>query len=152
MRRSIAMIRTTLLLAAGFFAFDTLLPQLSAAEEKPLAALKWDNRPLLIFAPDDESAEEQWQVLKKDEAGLKDRDMVVLVITDRVETRMGTGPHGITASALRSYYGVPAQRYESILVGKDGTRKALWRDPVEAEAIFRIIDAMPMRQREMSNG
>ncbi len=146
------MIRTALLLATGFVVFDALLPPLARTEGRPLKAVRWDKRPLLIFAPDQDSAEEQWAILRRDQAGLEDRDMMVLTITDRLTARLGETPTGLTGGDLRAFYKVPASRYESILVGKDGTRKALWRDPVEAEAIFRIIDAMPMRQIEMAGG
>ncbi|WP_147440324.1 DUF4174 domain-containing protein [Notoacmeibacter ruber] len=147
--RYAAMIRTAFLLAAGFLALDTLLPPVAAAQQRPLAGMKWDKRPLLIFAPDDDGAATQWTLLQRQMDGLKDRDMTVLAVTDRVAAKLGSAPSGVSAEDLRSFYNVPSERYESILVGKDGTRKALWRDPVEAEAIFRIIDAMPMRQREM---
>ncbi|WP_158215771.1 DUF4174 domain-containing protein [Notoacmeibacter marinus] len=143
------MIRTALILAAGFFAFDNLLPQVSPAHGRPLSTLKWEKRPLLIFAPDAGQADRQWSILQQSSDGLKDRDMVVLTITDRVDVRHGPAPTDLSAAGLRAYYDVPQDRYESILIGKDGTRKALWRDPVEAVAIFRIVDAMPMRQREM---
>ncbi|MCP1199142.1 DUF4174 domain-containing protein [Notoacmeibacter sp. MSK16QG-6] len=146
------MIRTAFLLAAGFFAFDSLLPPLSNAQSQPLSSMKWEKRPLFIFAPDSGQADNQWSILQKNMDGLKDRDMMVLTVTDRVTARLGRAPADVSAADLRDHYNVPRQRYESILVGKDGTRKALWRDPVEAEAIFRIIDAMPMRQREMTDG
>ena len=36
-----------------------------------------------------------------------------------------------------------------ILVGKDGTEKLRAHHVVSAQALFALIDAMPMRQREM---
>lgn len=36
-----------------------------------------------------------------------------------------------------------------VLVGKDGTVKKIWHDPVDPKKIFTIIDSMPMRKKEM---
>ena len=36
-----------------------------------------------------------------------------------------------------------------VLIGKDGTVKASWTEPVKIKTIFEIIDAMPMRKREI---
>ena len=34
-------------------------------------------------------------------------------------------------------------------VGKDGTEKERWSEPAPMDEVFRLIDSMPMRQREM---
>ena len=41
--------------------------------------------------------------------------------------------------------------FSVILIGKDGGVKLRSAEPVSAEAIFGLIDGMPMRQREMRN-
>ena len=37
-----------------------------------------------------------------------------------------------------------------MLVGKDGSVKKVWKDPVDPKQIFTVIDAMPMRRDEMN--
>jgi hypothetical protein len=64
----------------------------------------------------------------------------------------GMEPQPLTeAAALRLYdhFGVPADAFRVVLVGKDGTEKRRDAEPVTARSIFDTIDAMPMRQREM---
>jgi hypothetical protein len=39
--------------------------------------------------------------------------------------------------------------FAAVLVGRDGGEKLRSAEPVPAEKLFDLIDAMPMRQREM---
>ncbi|MEM7569130.1 MAG: DUF4174 domain-containing protein [Pseudomonadota bacterium] len=40
--------------------------------------------------------------------------------------------------------------WQSILVGLDGTVKQRWDRPVKRKELFKLIDVMPMRQRELA--
>ena len=84
-------------------------------------------RPVIITAPaeSDAAAVEQLRMLGAAAHGLGERDMPVL--TD-------FGDH---------------DAFELRLVGKDGTVKQRFDTPVDAETLFEIVDAMPMRQDEM---
>ena len=42
-----------------------------------------------------------------------------------------------------------ASDFQAVLIGKDGGVKARWAEPVSLNALYELIDAMPMRQREM---
>ena len=42
-----------------------------------------------------------------------------------------------------------AGEFAAILVGKDGTEKFRSDEPVRPETLFGLIDAMPMRRREV---
>jgi uroporphyrinogen-III synthase len=52
-------------------------------------------------------------------------------------------------AALRQKLGVAAQGFAVVLVGKDGSVKETWREPVAPARIFTLIDRMPMRRDEV---
>ena len=56
---------------------------------------------------------------------------------------------GADARALRTRFRVRPESFAVVLVGKDGTAKDRWAEPVPMGEVFRLIDGMPMRQREM---
>ena len=93
-----------------------------------LAAHQWKHRVLIIDTPSMQSAPYLQQISAFDAAaaGLKERDLQVLTQTS-----------------------APAFRVR--LVGKDGGVKLDVGTPMTTDALFALIDAMPMRQDEMSN-
>ena len=95
------------------------------------------NRVLLVFAPSakDKNYLEQKQLLENAESGVLERDMVVSLITD-------------LSDPLRDDYSVP-EEFTVVLIGKDGTEKERFSEPVEPTSLFSIIDQMPMRRREI---
>ena len=135
-----------------------LLAMTTSANANPLAAYRWQNRPLIVFAPasDDARLAEQMRALNDARAGLKDRDQVVLVVTSEgIEPALGPDPDGASAeaaTALRERFGIGPNDFAVILVGKDGTEKLRETEPLSTESLFGTIDAMPMRRREMREG
>ena len=93
-----------------------------------LAAQQWKHRVLIIDTPSMQSAPYLQQISAFDAAaaGLKERDLQVITQTS-----------------------APAFRVR--LVGKDGGVKLDRDTPMTTDALFALIDAMPMRQDEMSN-
>ena len=93
-----------------------------------LAAHQWKHRVLIIDTPSMQSAPYLQQISTFDAAAasLKERDLQVITQTS-----------------------APAFRVR--LVGKDGGVKLDRDTPMTTEALFTIIDAMPMRQDELSN-
>ena len=93
-----------------------------------LAAQQWKHRVLIIDTPSMQSAPYLQQISAFDAAaaGLKERDLQVITQTS-----------------------APAFRVR--LVGKDGGVKLDRDTPMTTDALFTLIDAMPMRQDEMSN-
>lgn len=115
-----------------------------------LETFAWKNRVLLVFAPSENRAvESQRRLMAAETAALAERDMVVLLVTqDRVEPLFGSAP-GISAEALRAQAGVAAQTaFSAVLIGKDGGVKLRQDRPVTAEALFGLVDSMPMRAGE----
>lgn len=85
----------------------------------------WTHRILLIESANEQHLLEQKQILADHQDGFDERDFVVIT-RDRNDTA-----------------------FFVTLIGKDGGEKARWDLPVSSAEVFAIVDAMPMRQREM---
>lgn len=51
--------------------------------------------------------------------------------------------------SLWNRFGFEKGKFQLVLVGKDGSEKKRFSEPTNMEAVYEIIDAMPMRQQEM---
>ena len=91
-----------------------------------LAIYQWTNRIVVIDVPSPQDPAYQRQAAWLDAAtsGLKERDLVVVT--------------------------QPAPAFRIRLIGKDGGVKMDRSSPVDTMTLFSLIDAMPMRQAEMS--
>ncbi|MGR3370307.1 MAG: DUF4174 domain-containing protein [Sagittula sp.] len=125
-------------LAGSAAAADNALFLRLSPDREDLEAYRWSVRPVLVFAPDSDDAQytEQIALLRAAEAGLAERDIVVL--TDTAPDEKGR---------LRAALAVDG--FEVLLVGKDGGVKLRQETPLSVDDLFATIDAMPMRQREM---
>ena len=113
---------------------------------------QWQNRVLLIFAPDVEHTNllEQREHLSGMGAGLNARDLVVWqVVYQGAASVNNQVDANLTSQSFYDYFAVKDQEFTVILLGKDGTEKLRRTQPVTSQGLFSIIDAMPMRQREM---
>ncbi|EFL89658.1 DUF4174 domain-containing protein [Ahrensia sp. R2A130] len=129
------------------------VPSGPAVAADPLADLQWKNRILLMFAKSrsDASLDKQVDVLREVRPELRERDLIVLRTAGNEETRAAIGYTSLNNGAarqLRQRFKPESSRLTIILVGKDGQEKQRWNRVVEPEEIFKIIDAMPMRQQE----
>ena len=148
--------------AFAFFILLSIGSTMSLAQEKSLSPFQWDYRPLVIFTPsiDDEAFLEQFEEINAHLPGFYDRDMLRVRVTKGTEkaslharTLPNLTPDKIPETkTLYETYNVPADEFAVILVGKDGTEKIRWSEPVEMEDVFSKIDSMPMRKREMAEG
>jgi hypothetical protein len=114
----------------------TALALLTPADLPPggLAALRWEARPILVFAAeDDPRLDRQIARLKANADDLKDRRNVVIVDT-------GSG------GALRERFRPAA--FTVVLVGLDGTEKFRAETVIDPDRLDALIDRMPMRRRE----
>ncbi len=105
-------------------------------------AMRWQRRVILVAAPS--AAEPALAAQRKilgDWRGGYARDVSVVEIA-------GTAVAGATDTAdrLRKTYALPAERFEVILIGKDGGVKLRSAHPFSADILTQTIDAMPMRQ------
>lgn len=130
-----------------------LEPKNTATVETRLNDYQWRNRVLLIFSPDPATADlaQQLDHLSGMGAGLNARDLVVwkLINSDGSAFVNGNGEPSLSSHSFYQHFAVKDTDFTVILLGKDGTEKLRQRQPVTSRRLFSIIDAMPMRQREM---
>lgn len=93
----------------------------------------WKNRVLLVF--NDAPLRKQSAIISDAQNGFKERDFVII--------------NAGSDDADYARFNIDADAFTVILIGKDGGVKARWDAPVQANDVFSIVDAMPMRQREM---
>lgn len=120
--------------------------------EFDLDAYHWTNRVIILFAESEKSPyfAEQMQILREEKDGVLDRDLVVVEVLETGTSRCGeTSISDASAESLRNRFQAAAGAFHFILLGKDSGVKLRREEPVSAEELFRIIDAMPMRQQEM---
>jgi hypothetical protein len=118
---------------------------LMGAAPDPLKPLQWKARVLVVSAPkvDDSGLRTQDAILKSDVDGQAERDMKIVRLVG------AEGPAGVDAPALRERLSLPPDRFEVVLVGKDGTTVLRRRQPISLGELFDRIDAMPMRRDEI---
>jgi hypothetical protein len=115
------------------------------AAVNPLKAFQWKARVLVISAPSklDRQYLAQTEMLTHDRDGQKERELEIIPL-------LGDGegmPFDVTA--LRERLSLPPDRFEVVLVGKDGTVVLRRHGPLALGELFTRIDAMPMRRAEM---
>lgn len=123
--------------------------------DKTLESLKWDNRVLVIFSPhtEDDTYQSQINEFNSHTAGLDDRDLVLFSIFDDECSRFeGEILSDASSRAIRERIAPDEDAFSVYLIGKDGGIKLEQNDMLSAEKLFRVIDRMPMRQREMRDG
>ena len=116
-----------------------------------LADKKDHRRVLLIYGRDGSTGGggqqmllEQQEALTEQEAGVKERDMDVIVLTASEVPE----PDRDFLMAV-PYKLVPSHDYMAWLIGKDGGVKKVYDKPAPVKEIFALIDGMPMRRQEM---
>ena len=106
----------------------------------------WKNRVIILAADDttDVIFQKQLQILRSDPEGLKERDLVIITMRQALESDILGSKYkemSLAKSGFRFY-----------LRGKDGGVKYEDSQAVTLEKLYAIIDAMPMRRREMREG
>ncbi len=124
----------------------------AAAVAETLEDYRGEKRPLVIFTPSavDDRYDRQLQILLRNSVEARERDLlpVEVVGVEPVRVEALTEPD-MNAVALRERFAAAEDGFKVVLIGKDGTVKLTSTTPIDAETLFRTIDAMPMRQREM---
>lgn len=108
------------------------------AVEANLSDFLWLKRPVVVFAdtPADPRFKRQIELLETRPQALIDRDVVILVDTDRQnpsDIRLKLRPRG----------------FMMVLIGKDGEVELRKPSPWDVREITRAIDKMPMRLQEL---
>ena len=94
-------------------------------------------RELLIFGEADNMAivGKQMAVLQKDNAGIKERAIKIIVVKKE--------------SSLYKKYQIKPGSFMVVLIGKDNSEKYRSETIISTDQLFAIIDAMPMRKAEI---
>lgn len=140
----------------GFLALGLLAATLACRTPEPpedshwFEGARWSRRLLVLTAEGPEAAVQRSLVAAEQE-GLEDRDLTVLVVGAEVEVVAGnraTDPLP-PAAAFRQRFDLPDRGFQVVLVGKDGGVKLRRDEPLAPRDLWAVIDAMPMRMREM---
>jgi hypothetical protein len=120
---------------------ETLEIVMQDATDVDLSDFIWIKRPIVVFAdtPADPRFDEQLELLKSRPEALIERDVVIITDTNSAEL-----------SPLRKK--LRPRGFMLVLIGKDGDVKLRKPTPWNVREITRIIDKMPMRQREIREG
>ena len=135
-----------IVLAAG----AVLMPARAVAAE--LSDYLWVSRPLLVFAPTDSDPRlvETMRRIDASWCDFADRDMVLgRIVADGTSTLGGQAVGTDQAQRLLSQFGIGANSFSVVLIGKDGGEKWRVNDVPNLQTIYAVIDGMPMRGREM---
>ena len=114
-------------------------------------AARWENRIIVIYG-EDPLRSEQVKHLQSDLPGLEDRNLVVIDATEEPAVVVaGTGPMAPLPSShtFISRFTIPSDGFTCSLIGKDGRMKERRITLFRTDELYPIIDAMPMRMREM---
>jgi len=119
-----------------------------------LEQYQWQNRVVLVFAPGNSNPlyRDQVQEFKGYEDGFADRDLITFHLFSGMESFQGNKKLNKNLSdQFYQYYDVRKGEFIVLLIGKDGNEKLRQSKPLATDTLFSVIDAMPMRQREMRN-
>lgn len=118
------------------------------AKSMALEQFQWKNRILLVHPGTADSASVESEIEDSlDE--IQERDLVYFILAETPRTNAPGHLEADTAQRLASEYRLHGDGLTAVLIGKDGTEKLRMRDALDLDRIFRVIDAMPMRKREM---
>ena len=125
----------------------------AAAMAAELNDYRWERRPLLLFAPteSDPRLVETMRRIEASRCDFADRDMVLgRIVTEGTSTLDGHVVDSNQAQRLVSEFGIVPNSFSVVLMGKDGGEKLRIAGVPDLQAIYAVIDGMPMRARETS--
>ena len=127
------------------------------ADEAPFALrqYRWRNRVLIISAPDasDTRLLEQFAELTSTSDEFADRDMILVTLLDNTDSMAdGCKLTSTEVAVARADLGIRPGSFMLKLIGKDGSLKLTASSTTSMKEIYALIDSMPMRQNEISEG
>lgn len=123
-----------------------------AVQDVTLQEFRWKYRLVVLGAPSASDAryQQQYELLKAQDAGLIERDLRILSLLENgCSTLDGHPISDESAARIRQQLEVEADLFSVRLIGKDGGVKVHERTVLPDGWLFAVIDGMPMRQREM---
>ena len=113
---------------------------------------QWKNRLILILINGATQPELQTQLteFRTHSAGMKERKLVVYQVqSNQFQRGLSADSEWISSNKLYQNYKSNDSPFEVVLIGLDGGVKLTQNDILTCEKLFAIIDAMPMRRREL---
>ncbi|MEM9079229.1 MAG: DUF4174 domain-containing protein [Verrucomicrobiota bacterium] len=131
-----------------------LLPLLFTATQLLASSLDsylWKNRILILHLSEGKVTQFNPSLLEKNQPALIDRDLILLDLSPNpIKSKLTIRPPSKDLLFLRKKYRLtPTSPPTFILIGKDGTKKAIQSPQLDLAKVFSLIDTMPMRRREM---
>ncbi|MEO0712973.1 MAG: DUF4174 domain-containing protein [Pseudomonadota bacterium] len=122
-----------------------------AAADSVLEKARWSDRLLVVCGQD--PATLAWHQQKLVEAeGYAERDLSVVIASPRSVTWEKAAMCSVESDgSLMALEGCSGTAPQVLLIGKDGGVKGRWATAVGTDTLFPLIDAMPMRLREMAS-
>lgn len=116
--------------------------------------LQWKARIVLMFSSGDGDGPgaSLETAIRESTCDIKQRDIVLGRINP--ETQGYLGEYGVNPTEsirVRERYGVAPSEFRVLLIGKDGGVKATFSEVPALQQLFDVVDAMPMRRREVRN-
>lgn len=105
-------------------------------QETDLKQYVWKNRLLVVNATAKSEVAKQVRAFESEPEQTRDRNLLYIQV----------GPE---QKALWQRFDFKNEQFKMVLVGKDGGGKQIYREVTPMSEIYKVIDAMPMRQREM---
>ncbi len=115
---------------------------------------RWQKRVLVVGAAssDDEHLEQLLEAIAASRQDFDDRDMLLVTLIERGMSKVGDDElTAEQAKALREELDIAGGAYSVVLIGKDGTVKLASNEAVPMADIYALVDAMPMRRRELES-
>lgn len=121
--------------------------------QSPFHEFQWKKRLVIIYCDNqkDENFLAQKSTFENFVNEYETRDLIVFRFAGVSIADMESGAQpNINLKDAQNFLGVsPADKFRVFLIGKDGSIKLQSSVAITNETLFSIIDAMPMRQREM---
>ncbi len=125
----------------------------ASAVAAELSDYRWERRPLLLFAPTDNDPRlaEALRRIEASRCEFVDRDMVIgLVVAEGKSTLDGHVLNTDESQRLTKQFAIGDNTFSALLIGKDGGEKLRFNEVPDLQAIYAVIDGMPMRNSEMT--
>lgn len=121
------------------------------AQDLNLQTYQWKNRIVLVVSEDGTDAVycEQLQEFSTDEAGLKERRLLIVEVQGDKYRLVNSLEQWTLSTTLYEKYASTDGGFKVILIGLDGGVKVEQRTLLSKTNLFSTIDVMPMRKAEL---
>lgn len=137
------------MLSLRILIFFLFMSAAAYSDSSPFADYQWKHRLIIIFA-EPASVEGLSDKLKLTQTGIEDRDIVWYILSgDQLLTNQASGWAAPSRDSIWThYFDSNLSKPQVLLIGKDGGIKSR-QSALNLDALFTLIDSMPMRQAEM---